>query len=110
MGKRTLSPAASQVISIAGIQTSFAQSSEVTLQKLCGLKVSESTVERVTEDAGERLQALLKEGETLGENKSLEWQHDANGKTCAYVSLDATGVRQKDGMAPKPRAEWRTSA
>jgi len=95
LGKRTLSPAASQVISIAGIQTSFAQSSEVTLQKLCGLKVSESTAQRVTEDAGARLKELLEEGETFGENKPLEWQRDASGKSCAYVSLDATGVRQQ---------------
>ena len=41
-----LRPAASQVVSIAGLQTSFAQSSEVTLQKLCGLQFSKSTVER----------------------------------------------------------------
>lgn len=95
LGKRTLSPAALQVISIAGVQTSFAQSSEVTLQKLCGLKVSESTVERVTEDAGERLKQLLAAGEILGEAMPLDWQRDANGKRCAYVSLDTTGVRQQ---------------
>jgi hypothetical protein len=95
LGKRTLSPAASQVISIAGIQTSFAQSSEVTLQKMCGLKVSESTVERVTEDVGERLKELLEEGEAFGPCEPWHWQRDARGKTCAYVSLDATGVRRQ---------------
>lgn len=95
IGSRTLSPAASQVVSIAGLQTSFAQSSEVTLQKLCGLKVSESTVERVTEDAGERLKKLLEAGTTFGEEQGWNWQRDAYGRTCAYVSLDATGVRQQ---------------
>lgn len=95
IGQRTLSLAASQVVSLVGIQTSFAQASEVTLKKLCGLKVSESTVERVTEDTGERLKELLEAGETFGETTPLKWQRDARGKTCAYVSLDATGVRQQ---------------
>lgn len=95
MDKRLLSPAAREVVSITGIQTSFAQSSEVTLQKLCGLKVSESTVERVTEDAGERLKQLLQEQVTFGESEAWQWQRDARGKTCAYVSCDATGVRQQ---------------
>ena len=95
LGLRTLSPAASEVVSITGIQTSFAQSSEVTLRKLCGLSVSESTVERVTEDAGERLAKLLKEQVTFGEDESWQWQRDARGRSCAYVSLDATGVRQQ---------------
>ena len=95
LDKRTLSPAAREVVSIAGVQNSFGQSSEITLKKLCGLKVSESTVERVTEDAGERLKELLEAGETFGEKESWQWQCDARGKTCAYVSLDATGVRQQ---------------
>src|SRR5690606_31717674 len=105
LGKRAVSPAASQVVSIVGLQTSFAQASEVTLRKLCGLKVSESTVERVTEDAGDRLKRLLEQGETFGNPTPLEWQRDARGKTCAYVSLDATGVRQQ-GAGGK-RAEGR---
>lgn len=95
LGKRALSPAAAEVVSLVGIQTSFAQASEVTLKKLCGLKVSESTTLRVTEDSGERLKKLLEQGETFGDSTPLEWQRDAQGKTCAYVSLDATGVRQQ---------------
>lgn len=90
-----LTPAAEEVTSIAGVQNSFAQSSEVTLQKMCGLSISESTVERVTEAAGERLAKLLDERQTLGEDEPWEWQRDAQGRSCAYVSLDATGVRQQ---------------
>lgn len=95
LGVATLTPAASQVASIAGVQTSFAQSAEVTLQKLCGLRLGESTVERVTEAAGERLAKLLEEKVTFGERKPWAWQRDARGRSCAYVSLDATGVRQQ---------------
>jgi hypothetical protein len=95
LGVATLTPAASEVSSIAGVQASFAQSAEVTLEKLCGLRLSESTVERVTEGAGERLAKLLQDKVTFGEKKSWRWQRDARGKTCAYVGLDATGVRQQ---------------
>lgn len=95
LGVATLTPAASEVASIAGVQTSFAQSAEVTLQKLCGLRLSESTVERVTEAAGERLAKLLHDKRTFGENKPWTWQRDARGKRCAYVGLDAIGVRQQ---------------
>jgi hypothetical protein len=101
LGVATLTPAASEVASIAGVQTSFAQSAEVTLQKLCGLRLSESTVERVTEGAGERLAKLLAAKVTFGERKPWAWQRDARGKTCAYVSLDATGVRQQTDQGAK---------
>ena len=57
-----LTPAASEVTCLAGVQTSFAQASETTLRKMCGLRLSESTVERTTESAGERLRALLAGG------------------------------------------------
>lgn len=62
---------------------------------MCGLKVSESTVERTTEDAGGRLKRLLEEGKTFGKPEPWQWQRDGPGKTCAYVSLDATGIRQQ---------------
>jgi len=96
-----LTPAASEVASIAGVQTSFAQSAEVTLQKLCGLRLSESTVERVTEAAGERLAKRLDEKVTFAETQLWSWQRDAQGRRCAYVSLDATGVRQQGAGGAK---------
>lgn len=95
LGTRALTPAASEVVSIAGVQNSFAQSSEVTLRKLCGLRLSESTVERVTEAAGERVAKLLRDKKTFGEKRAWSWQRDARGRTCAYIGLDATGVRQQ---------------
>jgi len=101
LGMATLTPAASEVTSIAGVQTSFAQSAEVTLQKLCGLGLSESTVERVTEAAGARLAQLQSQKATFGERMPWAWQRDARGKSCAYVGLDATGVRQQGQHASK---------
>jgi hypothetical protein len=102
LGVATLTPAASEVASIAGVQTSFAQAAEVTLQKLCGLRLSESTVERVSEATGARLAKLLHDKVTFDEQgKPWTWQRDARGKRCAYVSLDATGVRQQAENAGK---------
>lgn len=100
-----LTPAASEVTCLAGVQTSFAQASETTLRKMCGLWLSESTVERTTESAGERLRELLAAGETFaklaGESKPWQWECDARGRTCAYVGLDATGIRQQGEGAVK---------
>lgn len=99
LGASHLTPAATEVTCLAGVQTSFAQASETMLRKMCGLRLSESTVERTTESAGERLRALLAAGETFaklpGESEPWEWEHDARGRTCAYVGLDATGIRQQ---------------
>jgi len=101
-----LTPAAAEVTCLAGVQTSFAQASETTLRKLCGLRLSESTVERTTESAGERLRGLLAAGETFaqlpsGTSVPWQWEHDARGRTCAYVGLDATGVRQQGARGAK---------
>jgi hypothetical protein len=95
LSPRRLTPAASEVASLAGVEVSFGRSAEVTLRKMSGLRLSESTVERVTEEAGQRLATLLEAKQTLGDTEHWQWQRDARGKTCAYVSLDATGVRQQ---------------
>ena len=80
---------------MAGVQSSFAEAAEQSLPKLCGLHVAESTVQRATETAGKSLGARLAAGETFGPSRDWLWHKDAEGKTCAYVSLDATGVRQQ---------------
>jgi hypothetical protein len=116
-----LTPAAAEVTCIAGVQTSFAQAAEVTLEKMSGLRLSESTVERTTQAAGQRLAELLQEGETFAKPQPWEWERDAAGRTCAYVSLDATGIRQQGengakaegrmayvGMIYNPRGASRT--
>ena len=65
-----LTPAAAEVASIAGVGESFARSAEVTLRKLAGLRLSESTVERTVESAGQRLGRLLEAKHTLGEEQA----------------------------------------
>ena len=103
---------------MAGVLGSFADGAERVLQKMAGLRLSESTVERTTEAAGQRVRQQLDEGKSLGPTHDWAWQRDARGQRCAYVSLDATGVRQQGpggkhaegrmayvGMVYNPRSE-----
>lgn len=93
---RHLTPAAEQVASMAGVAgNSFGEAADHLLRTLAGLHLSESTVQRTAEDAGQRLGRLLAAGKTLGFPHPWDWHRDAKGRTCAYVSIDATGVRQQ---------------
>lgn len=93
--KGALTPAAEELSSLAGVLGSFADGAERVLRKMSGLRLSESTIERTTEAAGERVAKHLEAGQSLGPREEWAWQKDARGKRCAYVSLDATGVRQQ---------------
>lgn len=95
MGRRDLTPAAAEIVALAGTLGPFGQAAERVLLKMSGLRLSESTVERTTEDAGARLSKLLRAKTRLGVKRVWPWQRDARGKTCAYVSIDATGVRRQ---------------
>src|SRR5215472_3731192 len=57
-----LTLATQEVTTLAGIQESFGKAAERTLLKLTGLRLSESTVERTTEAAGQCLGELLEQG------------------------------------------------
>ncbi len=87
-----LTPAAEAMVSLAGLLSSFAEASGKVLPRLAGLRLAESTAERTTEGAGARLGARLSAGETFGAKTDWRWHQDARGRTCAYVSVDATGV------------------
>lgn len=93
--EKALTPAAARVTAQAGVLASFAEASERTLSTLCGLKVSESTVERTTEDAGRRVTEQLAAGQTEGPRQSWPRQRDAEGRSCAYVGIDHTGIRRQ---------------
>jgi hypothetical protein len=95
-----LSPGAREVVCLAGLQESFGKAAGRTLRKLAGLDLSESTVERTTETTGRWLGEQLQAGTVFGSAQPYDWHKDANGQTCAYLSLDATGIlMQGDGGA-----------
>jgi hypothetical protein len=90
-----LTRGACEAVSLTGTLASFAEAAEKTLPKLCGLRVSESTVERATERAGVDVGERLAAGHTFGPATPWEWGEDADGKTVGYVSADLTGVRMQ---------------
>lgn len=99
---------AQEVIALAGVQEAFAECAERVLHRLSGLSVSASTVERVTEAAGERVAELRAAAAPIGPAETWPWPVDAAGKTTAYVSLDATGVPQQGprGQHAEGRMTW----
>ncbi len=116
---RDLTPALERVATLAGaVADSFEKGAEL-LEEMAGVRISESTVERTTEDAGQRLADAVEAGATFGPKADWPWHKDYDGKKCAYVELDATGVRQQGegggpaegrmayvGMVCNPTPEW----
>lgn len=87
-----LSRGAAQAIALSGTLSSFSEAATKVLPKLSGLRVSESTVERTTQRAGQQVGQRLANGETFGSPRTWKWTKDKEGKTCAYVAADLTGV------------------
>jgi hypothetical protein len=90
-----------EVSALAGIQESFGKAAERTLHKLAGLGLSESTVQRVTESAGAKVAQMLAAGKVFGPACPWSWHKDTRGKTCAYVSVDWTGILMQGAHAAK---------
>lgn len=92
---RNLTPALERVAALAGaVADSFEKGADL-LQEMGGVRLGESTVERTTEDAGQRLADAVGAGATIGPKVDWLWHKDYECKRCAYVELDATGVRQQ---------------
>ncbi len=90
-----LTPAVERPASLAGgVSPSFEKGAEL-LEEMSGVDLSESTVERTTEDVGARIAVLLNAGVTFGPRTVWSWRRDARGRIVAYVSIDATGTRQQ---------------
>jgi hypothetical protein len=93
---KRLTPAAEELTTLAGTTgESFREAAEKLLVKMAAVRLSESTVQRTSEAAGQRLRTTLQNKKVLGGPTRWDWHKDARGKTCAYISIDATGVRQQ---------------
>jgi hypothetical protein len=92
LSRQALTPGAKELVCLAGAVDSFGEAADVVLKKLAGLRVSESTVQRTSEAVGRDVGRRLAAGETFGTGTPWAWHKDAEGKTCAYVSLDLTGL------------------
>ena len=102
---QALTSGARELVCLAGAVDSFGEAAAVVLRKLAGLRVSESTVERTSEAVGDDIGQRLAAGATFGASQAWAWHKDAEGKTCAYVSLDLTGLGMQgpDGAAAEGR-------
>lgn len=108
LNSHALTPGAAEVVALGGITDAFGEVAKRTLKKLAGLTLSESTVQRTTEGVGAELGERLAAGEQFGPQQTWEWHVDATGKTCAYVSIDATGVMMQgpDGAKAEGRMAY----
>lgn len=98
---RGLTPAVEQLATLAGaVGDSFEKGAEL-LADMAGVRLSESTVERTTEDVGRRIEECLGAGTLFDEPAAWDWHRDARGRGVAYFSIDATGTRQQGKNAGK---------
>lgn len=65
------------------------------LREMAGIRLCESTIQRTTEDVGQRLVTLQQDEQTIGPVVQWDWHSDASETTVAYISIDATGTRQQ---------------
>ncbi len=95
INQHRLTPAAEQLTTLAGgVSDSFDKARQL-LHEMAGVRLSESTVERTTEDVGQRLAKLQGQGITFGHDVRWRWHRDGKGRRVAYVTLDASGTRQQ---------------
>jgi hypothetical protein len=95
LGQHEFTPGAEEVVSLAGCVESFTQAQNVLLSRMTGIVSSESTIQRTSEDAGQRIGDQLAAGEIFGPEEHWEFFQDVQGHTVGYISADATSVPQQ---------------
>ena len=100
---KNLTPGLERLATLAGgVSDGFERAGEL-LEEMAGSQLSESTVQRTAEAAGDRIGELQEQGKRLGPAHDWDWHRDLLGRRVAYLSLDATGVPQQGedgGSAP----------
>lgn len=92
---RRLTPAVERLATLTGgVADSFDKGADV-LAETAGIRLSESTVERTTEAAGQRIADAFAAGRLFGPRAPWAWYRDATGQPVGYGSIDATGVAQQ---------------
>jgi hypothetical protein len=95
LGGSDLTRAAQEVVALAAATESFAVAADTLLRKMSGVRVSAATARRVAEAAGADIGRRLTAGEVFGPRRDWKWHKDVDLKTCAYLSIDLTGVRMQ---------------
>lgn len=107
LGTRQLTPTVEEMVALAGVSTSFAVA-QLILDKVGGLTVAESTVERITEDHGAQVAQAQSQGRVFGPEESWPLPVDNLGKRCGYVGIDGIYVRMQGpkGAAAESKIEY----
>jgi hypothetical protein len=95
LDRSDLTSGAAELATLAGTLDNFARAAEVILPKMSGIAIAESTVERTTETIGAELGRAIEAKVPFDEARAWDWHKDAEGMTCAYVSLDLTGIAKQ---------------
>jgi hypothetical protein len=99
---RSFTPATERLVCLAGtLSDGFEEAATKVLPEMAGLTVAETTVQRTTEAAGERLGKKLEQGAVFGSPRPWDWNRDRHGKRCAYVSVDWTGILMQGAKGAK---------
>jgi hypothetical protein len=86
---------AAELATLAGTLDNFARAAKVILPKMSGIALAESTVERTTEAVGAELGRAIEAKVAFDKARAWDWHKDAEGMTCAYVSIDLTGIAKQ---------------
>lgn len=90
------------LVCLAGVLGSFRDAADDILRRFCGLRLSASSVEAATEQAGEELAQRQQQGDVVTPHQAQDWDFSVEGHshTVAYLGLDAFSVpMQKLGGA-----------
>lgn len=90
-----LTPGVERLVTLCGANGDSYEKAAELLAEASGIHLSESTVERVTEDVGERIAAHYEAGRVFGGKTLWDWNRDALGRSVGYIEIDATGVPQQ---------------
>ncbi len=116
---KNLTPGLERVAALTGaVADSFEKGADL-LHETSGIRLGESTVGRTATGAGRRVAEAWQAGRTFGPRAVWPWHKGYKRRCCAYVELDATGVRQQGpggaaadgrmayvGMVCNPSPEW----
>jgi hypothetical protein len=90
-----LSPAVQRLSTLCGaVADSYEKGTEL-LRETAAIRLSESTIRRVTEETGASIAEHLGNGRVFGGKQPWNWHLDASGQPVGYISIDATGVAQQ---------------
>jgi hypothetical protein len=95
LDRSDLTSGAAELATLAGTLDNFARAADVVLPRMSGITVAESTVERTTEAVGAELGRAVEAKVAFDEPRAWDWHRDAEGATCAYVSIDLTGIAKQ---------------